>query len=302
MLNEKQQLKGKLVYSEEFIKKLEEYATIGQNIQEEEALDTYIKEKQRHWDFSMDEYVKDQCEAVENANSRIIRFLERYMHLNGCNALDMGCGTGGYSVAVALKGAEVTAMDMDSNALEVAKLRAKEHGVKILFECHDAQNLPFTSNSFDIVICRQVLQHIPGEGKIKALKECFRVLKKGGLLYINTPNRCFPKDHHDTELWFVHWLPKKIALPYARMRGRYVPALHDYLSYSKLINTLTKEGEIQVLTNFLTYEDANDFYNHNRDKINKSFKYLIIFKILKMVSKFIAINRVLPIRIFIKKK
>jgi len=309
MLNEKQSFKEKIVYSEKFVKKLEEYV-ITQNIRDiqnllrdkEARLATSIDKERQHWDFNKEKLVKEQCEAVENANSRIVRFLERYIRLNGCNVLDVGCGLGGVSVALALRGAEVTAMDIDKNALKVAKLRAKEHGVKIPFNRCDARNLPFASSSFDIVICRQVLQHIPGDGKIKAIKEIFRVLKREGLLYINTPNRSFPKDHHDTELWFVHWLPKKIALPYAKMRGRYVPMLHDYISYSKLINTLRKEGEIQVLTNFLTYEDANDFYNHNKDKINKSFKYLFIFKILKMVSKFITVNKVLPIRIIIKKK
>ena len=58
MLNEKQPLEERFAYSEEFIKKLEEYSTIGQNIPDKEApRDVYIKEKQRHWDFSMENYV-----------------------------------------------------------------------------------------------------------------------------------------------------------------------------------------------------------------------------------------------------
>jgi ubiquinone/menaquinone biosynthesis C-methylase UbiE len=289
------------IIPDKFIKKLEEYITIGQ----------YIRDKE-YWHFNMEDYIKSQCEAVENAKSNVISFLKRYSTLNGRSVLEIGCGFGGCSVALALEGAKVTAVDLDSNALDVAKLRAKEHGVEIGFNKCDARNLAYESNFYDCVICIQVLEHIPKGDNVKALKESFRVLKKDGIIYIDTPNQYFPKDEHDTGLWFIHWLPKRISIPYARLRKRDVPTIepssgryvgsHDILSYSKIINTLRKEGEIQVLTNFQIYENINDFYTWNKIEIYKSLTNQILFKLLKIGCKIININKILPIRVIIMKK
>lgn len=287
-------------YSEEFIQTLKEYAIAKQN----EQYRTYF-------DFDMEEHIKFQCNAVENANSKVIRFLKRYKTLNGCKVLELGCGLGGVSVAFALEGSKVQGIDLDADALKAAKRRAKEHNVEVKFNCCDVRDLAFDSNLFDIVICIQVLEHIPKSDQIKALKEIFRVLKKDGLLYIDTPNQYFLRDQHDTDLLFIHWLPKKISLALARMLGRDVPTiepssgkyvgLHDYLSYSKIIKTLRKEGKIQILTNFLIYKSLNDFYNDKKNEIDKSFKYRIMLNLLKVIKRLITLNKILPIKVIVRK-
>ena len=59
---------------------------------------------------------------------------------------------------------------------------------------------------FDIVISYQVIEHVTKENQEKYLAECYRVLKKGGILYISTPNYFFPIEPH-YRLPFIHWLP-----------------------------------------------------------------------------------------------
>lgn len=293
-------MKNNSNYSEEFIKALKEYAIILQS-----------RQGKIYFDFSMEKHIKTECNAVEKTKNKVIRFLKRYKTLNGCKVLDVGCGLGRASAAFALEECIVQGIDLDVDALKVAELRAKEHNIEVKFNHCDIRDLPFDSNTFDIVTCIQVLEHIPKESQIKALKEAFRVLKKDALLYIDTPNRCFPLDHHDTDLLFTHWLPKRISLLLVRMLGRDVPTiepssgkyagLHDYLSYSEIIKTLREEGKIEILTNFSIYESLDDYYNSNKSVIDGSFKYRIMLNLLKITKRLVTLNNLLPIKVIIRK-
>ncbi|MQG07568.1 MAG: class I SAM-dependent methyltransferase [SAR202 cluster bacterium] len=102
--------------------------------------------------------------------------------LQGKTCLDAGCGSGRYSVALALHGArEITAVDVSSSGLETAKANAKEFD-QIQFQQASVLDLPFPNESFDLVWCAGVLMITSDFDK--GLAELTRVLKPNGKLFL----------------------------------------------------------------------------------------------------------------------
>ncbi|NOZ81594.1 MAG: class I SAM-dependent methyltransferase [Candidatus Micrarchaeota archaeon] len=99
----------------------------------------------------------------------------------GLKILDVGCGTGEVSKLFIDLGNEVYGTDAVTSALREAKKR----GVKVK-RCDVEKGLQYPENSFDVVFAGQILEHIYDTENF--LKECKRVLKKGGILIITTPN------------------------------------------------------------------------------------------------------------------
>ncbi len=107
-----------------------------------------------------------------------IKFLFDYAK-KGDKVLDLGCGNGRFCQF--LKGTDYTGADISSGLIKEAK---KRHP-KLEFIEADALNLPFSDNSFDVVLSIAVLHHIPSkELRIRFLKEARRVLKEKGKIII----------------------------------------------------------------------------------------------------------------------
>jgi SAM-dependent methyltransferase len=81
--------------------------------------------------------------------------------IQGRPVLDVGTGTGRAALALAGRGAHVTAVDASDEMLRVARARAKARQVTIGFDRADAHALPFQAASFDAVVCLRVLMHTP---------------------------------------------------------------------------------------------------------------------------------------------
>lgn len=81
--------------------------------------------------------------------------------IEGCRVLDVGAGTGRAAIALAKRGAIVTAVDASAEMLAVAERRAHEAGVAITFARGDAHRLQYPDRSFDAVVCLRVLMHTP---------------------------------------------------------------------------------------------------------------------------------------------
>lgn len=82
--------------------------------------------------------------------------------LEGRTVLDVGTGTGRAAIALARRGAVVTAVDASAEMLAVAKRRAADAGVNVRFAAGDAHRIELPDESFDAVICLRVLMHTPG--------------------------------------------------------------------------------------------------------------------------------------------
>lgn len=104
--------------------------------------------------------------------------------------LDMGCGEGFYDMIFEkIYNCKVTAVDFDPEIMNMAKKWLKDSN-NIKFEIGDICNLRFKKNTFDKIICTEVIEHI--EDDKKAVSELFRVLKPGGILAATVPNSNYP--------------------------------------------------------------------------------------------------------------
>ncbi len=104
----------------------------------------------------------------------------------GLRVLDIGCGTGGLVSWLRARGARATGIDLAAEALAFCRQR----GHRALARA-SSLSLPFAAESFDLVVCTDVLQHLPHpSGDTLALAEAWRVLRQGGHLYVRTNSGC----------------------------------------------------------------------------------------------------------------
>lgn len=105
---------------------------------------------------------------------------------SGEHALDVGCGSGTLSIALAMAypGAAVTGLDANVEALVLAHKNARARGALINLEHGLAQHLPYEAASFELVVSRLYLHHGGGAAKNRALAEALRVTKPGGRILI----------------------------------------------------------------------------------------------------------------------
>jgi SAM-dependent methyltransferase len=106
--------------------------------------------------------------------------LQKHPLPEGSKVLEVGCGTGRTACLLAEKGYEVIALDIRSEMLAKAKIRAQKLGVTVQFVEGDACKLPFPQDEFDVVLVESVSNFTD---TAKAASEYWRVLKDGGVLY-----------------------------------------------------------------------------------------------------------------------
>jgi len=104
----------------------------------------------------------------------------------GERILDIGTGTG--AVALELKrhqpAAEVTGMDPDPRALDLARAKARRGGFEVRFDEGFADALPYPEGSFDLVTSSLMFHHLPKRDRLNALREVLRVLRPGGRFHM----------------------------------------------------------------------------------------------------------------------
>lgn len=99
--------------------------------------------------------------------------------------LDIGCGAGILTNALAKKGHEVFGIDLSSSSLEVA--RKYDETKTVSYQTANGYSLPYPDRSFDVVCAMDLLEHV--EEPRLVISEASRVLKPGGLFFFHTFNR-----------------------------------------------------------------------------------------------------------------
>jgi 2-polyprenyl-6-hydroxyphenyl methylase / 3-demethylubiquinone-9 3-methyltransferase len=107
--------------------------------------------------------------------------------LNELNILDVGCGGGLVSEPLARLGARVTGLDPTPDAITVARQHAEQQGLAIDYRDGRVEDLADAGESFDAVVCMEVVEHIPDPAAF--LQTLARVVRPGGILVLSTLNR-----------------------------------------------------------------------------------------------------------------
>jgi 2-polyprenyl-3-methyl-5-hydroxy-6-metoxy-1,4-benzoquinol methylase len=131
-------------------------------------------------------YVSFNKNAVERGRA-VARRLAEHIELRGCDALDIGAGSGGLSIALAEAGCRVRAIEPDPVRFQWAKTRTEGHGVEVDLSDAAGETLPFPDESFDLVTLDSVLEHV--QDPLRVIEEVSRVLRPGGIAYLVTPNK-----------------------------------------------------------------------------------------------------------------
>lgn len=161
-----------------------------------------VSEK-RHWDeFWAD---SQNLADVYGTDDRIVKNLAGLVDFEGSRILEVGAGTGRDAGALASLGATSVALDYSEESLNLMRGAL---GERVAIACGDALALPFAAASFDVVYHQGLLEHFRDPGVL--IDENVRVLKKGGLLLVDVPQ----KFHYYTLLkhtlmlfgkWFAGW-------------------------------------------------------------------------------------------------
>ncbi|MEK6805424.1 MAG: bifunctional 2-polyprenyl-6-hydroxyphenol methylase/3-demethylubiquinol 3-O-methyltransferase UbiG [Pseudomonadota bacterium] len=127
--------------------------------------------------------------ALHHINPVRLRYIARCVGgLKDKTALDIGCGGGLLSEAMAKEGAQVTGIDLATEALEAARHHAAETDTKLEYHSIAAEDLAKESPShYDLVTCLEMLEHVPQPESIVAA--CAQLTKPGGTVVFSTLNR-----------------------------------------------------------------------------------------------------------------
>lgn len=174
----------------------------------------------------LESYIETHARArLEKARSECVPWLSQFGSLRGKNILELGCGTGASTVALAEQGAMVTATDVDDIALDVTKRRLSLHDLSAVVLKHQG----VAEGTYDIVFMYAVLEHMTLDERLPAMRAAWSALPPGGLLVIGeTPNRLWYRDDHTSGEPFFMWLPDDLAMLYARRTAR--PAFNEGVS------------------------------------------------------------------------
>ena len=114
--------------------------------------------------------------------------LESLAATAGETVLDVGCGNARDMLPILQAGAGIVGVDLSAGMIQQARLELAAAGYPdVELEIGDATRLRFAAESFDKILCSEVIEHIPNTDD--AISEMYRVLKPGGRLIVSTPNR-----------------------------------------------------------------------------------------------------------------
>jgi len=145
-------------------------------------LDKFNELAHRWWD------PQGPQKALHALNPARLGYVADRVALRGARVLDLGCGGGLLSEALAGAGADVTAIDLAPDLLKIARLHGLESGIRVDYRQVSAEALAAEApGAFDAITCMEMLEHVPDPASV--LRACATLLRPGGRLFVSTLNR-----------------------------------------------------------------------------------------------------------------
>jgi len=127
-------------------------------------------------------------QPLHRINPLRVDYIRQRVPLDGSRVLDVGCGGGILTEAIAVKGALVTGIDMADKPLAVARLHLAESGADVEYLRSTAEALAAErAGSYDVVTCLEMLEHVPSPAAI--IEACATLVRPGGDVFFSTINR-----------------------------------------------------------------------------------------------------------------
>jgi len=203
---------------------------------------------------------ESEFKPLHDINPLRVDFIDRIAALAGKTVLDVGCGGGILSEAMAQRGAEVSGIDMGEAPLKVAKLHGLESGVNVNYKQITVEQLAAEQpESFDVVTCMEMMEHVPDPASI--VEACSKLVKPGGFVFFSTLNRN-PKSYMMAIVGAEHLL-------------KLVPkGTHDFKKFirpSELANWVRQSGLSSLEMTGLTYNPLTKVYSLNAKDVDVNY-------------------------------
>ena len=145
-------------------------------------LEKFSKLAHRWWDPA------GEFRPLHEINPLRLDWIAKHVKLDGAAVLDVGCGGGILTEAMARRGAKVTGIDLSEKALRVAQLHLLESRLEIEYLSVAAEQMSASRpESYDLVTCMELLEHVPEPAAMVAA--CARLVRPGGQVFFSTINR-----------------------------------------------------------------------------------------------------------------
>jgi 2-polyprenyl-6-hydroxyphenyl methylase/3-demethylubiquinone-9 3-methyltransferase len=203
----------------------------------------------RWWD------TESEFRPLHQINPLRLNWIQSLVPLAGQKVVDIGCGGGILSDAMARQGAQVLGVDLAVKSLKVAQLHALEAGTQgVQYREISAEDLASEqAGQFDVVTCMEMLEHVPDPASV--VEACAKLVKPGGWVFFSTLNRN-PKSFLFAVVgaeYILNLLPKGTH-EYARM-----------IKPSELADWLRAQGLNLVQMKGMSYNPFNQQYRLGSD-------------------------------------
>jgi len=192
---------------------------------------------------------QSEFRALHEINPLRLGWIDERARLSGKTVLDVGCGGGILTEAMARLGARARGIDLSEKALNVARLHLLESGLPVAYELASAEIFAAKhAEAFDVVTCMELLEHVPDPERTVAA--CAGLAKPGGHVFFSTINRnpksylfaiigaeyvlkLLPRGTHDYSRFIrpselAHWCRRACLKPLELIGMRYSPVTRRY--------------------------------------------------------------------------
>lgn len=145
-------------------------------------ISSILRENKRFWEKC---FADSEFNFKFSPGENLLEIMERLKKNKSRRVLDLGCGLGRWSIALARAGFQIKAVDISSEAIKRVQKWAEKEGLYIETQVSPAQELDSERDGFDAVICNSVLDHMPLAEAQKVMFHLKNVLRPDGIAYVS---------------------------------------------------------------------------------------------------------------------